>query len=160
MPRGLALDPELATAAGVVGGPTGSERPVQGLGVHPREHQNLAGAVALHDRRDEAGLVPGHLGGCATARHGSRFFLIEDLAPKSPRHVRFEGYGMSSLRVYLCCAPFSGASSLLSWPDLRPRRPVARSRGHWSGLTRFQPRRDRPTGRSTDGGGTCTNHRV
>src|SRR6185369_8457186 len=160
MPRGLALDPELATAAGEVGRPSRGEGQVQRLGVHPREHQHLARAVPLDDRRDQTGLVPGDFRGCDRASHGSRFFLIEDLGPKSPRHARFEGYGMSSPWGYLCCAPFSGASSLPSWPDLRPRRPVARSRGHWSGLTRFLPSRDRPHGRSTDGGGTCTNQRV
>src|ERR671915_1045401 len=54
VPGGLALHPVLAPAARPVGGPPGGEGAAQGLVVHPAQHQRLAGAVLLHDRRHQA----------------------------------------------------------------------------------------------------------
>src|SRR6202030_1131585 len=45
--RGLALAPELIAATAPEPHPTGLERALQGIAVHPRDHQHLVGALLL-----------------------------------------------------------------------------------------------------------------
>src|SRR5262245_39406356 len=52
--RALSLDPELVPRRAPVRGATGPERVMPGLRVHVGDHQDLAGAGVLRDRRDEA----------------------------------------------------------------------------------------------------------
>ena len=50
----VALAPVLLAAAAPVGRPAGGQRAVQGLVVHPADHQHLAGVVLLDDAHDQA----------------------------------------------------------------------------------------------------------
>ena len=73
MTRRLALDPVLLPRAAPVRGQTRGERAVQGLVVHPADHQHLAGAVLLRHGHHETVAVslepPGdgrvEVGGCS-----------------------------------------------------------------------------------------------
>src|SRR5699024_3506786 len=60
VPRGVALGPVLLSAAGPVGGAALGERAAQGLVVHPREHEHLAGGVVLHDGGGESAGAEAH----------------------------------------------------------------------------------------------------
>src|SRR5690606_12346986 len=55
--RRLALPPHLLAAAAPEHRPPLPQRQPEGLGVHPRHHQHLAGGGVLDDRRDQAALV-------------------------------------------------------------------------------------------------------
>src|SRR5690606_15072054 len=68
---GPTLPPVAAAAAGPVGGPAGGQRPVQRLVVHPGEHQDLAGAVFLHHRGDQAVGVAAQPGGDRRVEHAA-----------------------------------------------------------------------------------------